>query len=154
VTTKLAAFIRRYPSIIRILYLVFRRLQPRFTVGVVGIVFDEHRRVLLVEHVFHPQHPWGLPGGWIDRNEDPSIGVARELSEELQLNVKPIQIILVEKAFNNHIDLAYLCAASNNVGQISNELLGFEWCSLDQLPNLKEFHVKAIERAVEYITRS
>ena len=41
-------------------------------------------QVLLVEHVFHPYAPWGLPGGWIDRNESPSqTAVIRELQEEL-----------------------------------------------------------------------
>lgn len=150
-THKLAHTIRRYPFIIRLPYLLFRRLQPRFTIGVVGIVFDDSARVLLVEHVFHPENPWGLPGGWIDRNEDPADGVVRELNEELQLQVKPIQIILVEKSFNNHIDLAFLCDASNNVGILSKELLGYDWFTINQLPAIKGFHRRAIQQAVEYI---
>ena len=122
--------------------------------GVVGIVFDEQARVLLVEHVFHPQIPWGLPGGWIDRNEEPSEGVARELKEELELVVQAEQIILVEKAFNNHIDLAFLCNASDRkIGEVSNELLGYKWYALDELPALKQFHIKAIHRAFHYIER-
>lgn len=154
-TQKIATLIRRYPFIIRIPYLIFRRLQPRFTIGVVGIVFDDQSRVLLVEHVFHPENPWGLPGGWIDRNEDPAEGVARELKEELQLVVKVEQTILVEKSFNNHIDLAYYCNASDaTVGEISNELLSFNWYALDELPALKDFHLRAIRRAFEYVSWS
>jgi len=154
VTRKLANIIRRYPFIIRLPYLVFRRIQPRFTIGVAGIVFDDQGRVLIVEHVFHPEVPWGLPGGWIDRNEDPADGIARELNEELQLIARPVRVILAEKSFNNHIDIAYLCDVSNDVGEISNELLDYRWVTINDLPQLKDFHVKAIHQAVKYNIRS
>ena len=58
---------------------------PRHRVGVNVVVMDERQRVLLLKHVFHPQSPWGLPGGWLSRHEDPKEGVLRELREETGL---------------------------------------------------------------------
>ena len=80
-----ATLIRRFPALLRIPFLIFHRLQSRYTVGVAGVVLDERGRVLIVEHAYHPRYPWGLPGGWIGEDEDPADAILRELREELQL---------------------------------------------------------------------
>ena len=71
----------------------------------------------------------------------------RELNEELNLKIDNTHILIVEKTFNNHLDLAYLCEASNQVGAISNELLDYKWINRNDLPDLKSFHQRAIELA-------
>ncbi|MCD4687245.1 MAG: NUDIX hydrolase, partial [Anaerolineae bacterium] len=64
-------------------------IQPRFSIGVVGILLDDAgERVLLLKHVFHHPYPWGLPGGWIERGEDPAVCIVRELREETTLRVR------------------------------------------------------------------
>lgn len=146
-TRRFSSLIRTYPFIIKLPYLIFRRIQPRYTLGVVGIVINPKQEVLIVEHVFHPQIPWGLPGGWVDRNEDPAHAVVRELREELDLKIDKVDIVIVEKTFNNHLDLAYLCETSDQVGEISSELLDYRWANRNDLPDLKTFHYKAIELA-------
>jgi len=107
------------------------------------------REVLLVEHVFHPYAPWGLPGGWVDRREAPAITVQRELHEELGLDVQVDEVVLVDLDFGDHLDFAYLCHSSNAVGTLSRELLSFQWCALDALPKLQTFHYRAIQAAAE-----
>jgi len=146
---RLAQFLQKAPWIISAGRLIWRLRQAKFTAGAVGVVFNAQGQVLLVEHVFHPYAPWGLPGGWTDRNENPAHTVIRELQEELQLTVEINLLLLVDTDFGNHLDFAYLCDAKSSVGQLSNELLAFGWYDTDALPKLHRFHYRAIRSALE-----
>ena len=148
-TRQLATVIRRFPSIIRIPYLLFRRLQTRYTIGVVGVILDQRGRVLVVEHLLHPDYPWGLPGGWIRADEDPAAAVLRELEEELQLAAKVVRVLHIAKSFPNHIDMSFLCESQSAVGNLSLELLDHKWLAPDDLPDLRAFHRKSIEIALD-----
>ena len=50
--------------------------------SVLVIAFDAAGRVLLVRHSYGPP-VWALPGGGIDRGEDPADAAVREFGEEL-----------------------------------------------------------------------
>jgi ADP-ribose pyrophosphatase YjhB (NUDIX family) len=141
-----AQFLQRFPWVMAILRAGFRLKQARFTAGVVGIVLDEQHRVLLVEHVFHPYAPWGLPGGWVDRNEHPGQAVERELREELGLSVTVGEMVHMAMNLPGHLDFAYVCHARGSIQNLSYELLDYRWCSLDDLPRLQRFHYQAITR--------
>ncbi|MBZ0287924.1 MAG: NUDIX hydrolase, partial [Anaerolineae bacterium] len=78
-----AMTIRRAPWLAITARALWRIRQARFSAGVVGVVFNDAGDVLLVEHVFHPYTPWGLPGGWVDHREDPARTLEREMREEL-----------------------------------------------------------------------
>ena len=144
---RLATLLQRAPWIVGIGRIVWRIRQPKFSAGVVGVVFNANDEVLLVEHVFHPNTPWGLPGGWVDRGENPDQTIAREMKEELQLIVKVGPIVMAEVNFANHLDFAFLCFSEESVGQLSRELLGYRWCAVSQLPRLQRFHYEAIQKA-------
>lgn len=129
---------------------VYRLWQPRFSVGVVGIVLDASgERVLLVEHLFHPQRPWGLPGGWIARGEDPARTAEREILEETGLRVRAVRPVLALRSpqLRRHLDLVYFCQPEDGpqVICLSHELLSYRWAPLDALPPLVAFHERAIE---------
>ena len=146
---RVARFLQKAPWIVGAARSVWRLGQPKFTAGAVGVVFNPQGQVLLVEHVFHPYAPWGLPGGWVDRNESPAETVTRELQEELHLMVEAHSLLLVETDYGNHLDFAYLCDAKGSVGQLSNELLGYDWYNTNALPKLHRFHYRAIMSALE-----
>lgn len=146
---RVSRFLQKAPWIVAFGRSIWRVRQPKFTAGVVGVVFNEQGQVLLVEHVFHPYAPWGLPGGWIDRNEAPAQTAVRELKEELQLTVEVTALLLVEVDFGNHLDFAYLCHATSPVGFLSSELLDYAWYEPSALPKLHRFHYKAIKAALE-----
>lgn len=143
----LANVIRHIPKLMLIPYYTYRFFQPKYSVGVVGIVINEQREILLVEHVFHPKLPWGLPGGWIGFNEDPSETVVREFSEELGLTVKADNLLLMRRTQYHHLDIAYLCKAQSAIGELSYELLRYAWFSQENLPHLREFQYDAIKTA-------
>jgi len=144
-----AAVVRKAPWTVRLGRMVWRLRQAKFSAGVVGVLFDEQGRVLLVEHVFHPYAPWGLPGGWVNRHESPADTVERELLEELELAIEVGPILKVEVDFGNHLDFAYLCYGHGQVGKLSRELLNYGWYSLDNLPRLQKFHYQAIMSALK-----
>jgi ADP-ribose pyrophosphatase YjhB (NUDIX family) len=137
------------PSAMRL----WRWRQARFSAGVAGVVFNPVGQVLLVEHVFHPNAPWGLPGGWVDRREDPANALRREMQEELALKVEVGPVLLVELDFGNHLDLAYLCTADGSIGQLSSELLDHGWFNTTELPRLHKFHYRAIMRALDMLSK-
>lgn len=145
---QVAQIIRRIPILMLIPYYIYRFFQPKYSVGVVGVVVNDRDEILLVEHVFHPRLPWGLPGGWINFNEDPADAVVRELSEELNLTVSIARILILERTQYHHLNVAYLCRAQNDVGNLSYELLRYDWFTFDKLPRLHPFHYQAIKSAL------
>jgi 8-oxo-dGTP diphosphatase len=131
---------------------VLQLTQPRFTAGVVGVVLNVKGEVLLVEHVFHPRTPWGLPGGWMERGESPARALCRELQEETGVQVTVSHPLLIDTGYyyRTHLDIAYLCHAQNDVRELSSELLDYRWASLDDLPSLLPFHQAAALAAREH----
>jgi ADP-ribose pyrophosphatase YjhB (NUDIX family) len=130
----------------RWLYGVF---QPRFTAGVVGVIFDAAGRILVVEHVFHPICPWGLPGGWLSRGENPAEGLVREVREETRMLVTIVCPLLIETGIHarEHFDISYLCLANGDVGALSDELLAYQWAEPGALPPMLRFHTASVVAA-------
>lgn len=58
-----------------------------------GLVRDEHGRVLLCELTYKKE--WDLPGGVIEVGEAPSVGLVRELQEELDVTVEVHDLVTV-----------------------------------------------------------
>lgn len=145
---QLATLLQKAPWTVSLARRFWRLGQPKFSAGAVGVVFNDSGHILLVEHVFHPYAPWGLPGGWVDRNESPADTVRRELHEELGLVVETGPILVAETNFRNHLDLAYLCYPTGTIGRLSRELLAWDWFAADCLPKLQPFHSRAISRAL------
>lgn len=145
---QLASIIRRIPLLMKIPYYIYRFIQPKYSIGVVGVVVNNADEFLLVEHVFHPRLPKGLPGGWIGFNEDPMKTVQREIQEELELDVRVEELLITGKTQYNHLDFAYLCTPQGEIGNLSYELLGYAWYKEHELPDLPPFHHHAIKAAI------
>ena len=149
---RLAGVLRRFPFLIIIPYHIHKYMQAKFTVGVVGIVLNSQQQVLLVEHVFHPVIPWGLPGGWVDQDEDPALAIKRELHEELGIIIKQVDLIILEKNKHRHLDIAYVCyALDDEVTKLSFELTDYGWFDLNNLPPLHKFHWVALQKVQQQL---
>ena len=139
----------------RLVQIIWRRVrQPWITVGALGAVFDDEGRLLIVEHVFHPRCPWGLPGGWMNRNEDPADTIRRELYEETGLTVTVEEILLIQRTseVQSHLDVAMLCRAAPGPVTLSSELLAYRWCDPTDkanMPKLIAFHRQVIKAALD-----
>ena len=127
---------------------LWRLTRPHFTAGVIAVLFNPLGEVLLVEHVYHSAPRWGLPGGYVDRGEDPAESLARELREELDLSAEVGAVVAVERGYGSHLDIAYLCHSEGNIGKLCSELLDYRWVAPEQLPEVRPFHRKAIQQAL------
>lgn len=132
-----------------------RLFAPTHRVGVTVIVLDAHQRILLLNHVFHPTLPWGAPGGWLNRGEDPRAGAARELWEETGITAElgPLLYLRREK-FPDHIGMAFLAclteAPTADQLQLSREIISAHWFTADTLPRLSSFTHTSITAALAH----
>ncbi len=142
---------RRFKLPGHLLNFAMRVIQPSYPIGTVGVLFDEtHTRVLLVEHVFHADYPWGLPGGWLNRGEDPADAVVRELREETGLRVRVLLPLIAERGHDRrHMVVRYWCELIEWPQTITlcDELLDYRWAALDDLAGLIPEQVRAIKVA-------
>ena len=145
---RVAALVKRLPVALGMIHFLWRLTRPRFSAGVVGVLFNSLGEVLIVEHVYHAYPQWGLPGGYVDRGEDPHDTLARELREELELRVEVGRVVALERALAGHLDIAYVCQSDGTVGTLCDELLDYRWVSPDQLPAVQPFHRRAVQAAL------
>lgn len=59
-----------------------------------GICFDENDKILVARE---PEKPWSLPGGRPENNETPVETLRRELREEVNIEVKNIRLLGVQR---------------------------------------------------------
>ncbi len=152
---RLAAFLRRVPFVLDLGVRVWRLQLPRFTAGVVGVIVNAEGRILLLKHVYHTRHAWGLPGGWVDRRESPGDALIRELVEETGMDITLERPLLnLSHPRRAHIDFAYLCHPHGDVRHLNGEILAYNWVKPSSLPPLAPFHVEAIAVAFRHRTPS
>ena len=132
--------------------LAVRLLVPRQRIGVAIVGFETNGRILMLHHVFHPSAPWGLPGGWLDRDESPTDCAHRELKEETGLSVELGPIVYVSREeIPHHIGIVFLGRIQPGTITLSSEIIDKGWYSHDALPEpLQPFVREAIRAAVSY----
>jgi 8-oxo-dGTP diphosphatase len=69
--------------------------EPRFTVTAGAVVVDADGRVLLLKHAFRKGSGWGIPGGFMEKGEQPEEAIRRELREEAGLEVEDARLVAV-----------------------------------------------------------
>ncbi len=151
---RIAGLLRRYPWAGTALQRAVRVVQPRFTCGVVGVLLDAERtHVLLVEHVYHGRMPWGLPGGWMARDEDPARTVEREFAEEMGLRVRAVRPLLIVQGvkWRRHLDVVFLLEQdrADQAIRLCDELISYRWAAPDNLPPVAALHERAIALALD-----
>lgn len=141
----IARLVRR-PPLNGVLAWGVRLAVPRQRVGVALVTFNGEEEILLLRHVFHTANPWGLPGGWLGRNEAPADGLSRELREELGRDVllgPPVHT--AHESSPPHIVMAYLGWLRPGTMRLNAEIIEARWFGLDRLPRpLWPFTEKAI----------
>lgn len=149
---QLAGWLRRFWLLRWLLAIAVRLVAPRHYVGAVGAVFNEAGQVLVMEHVFRPHFPWGLPGGWVEQGEDPAETVRREVEEELALAIEVKQLVLcmpqggpmLKNTTPSGLGLVYYCRlagdtriASETLARATqnHEILSIEWVDPTAMPH-------------------
>src|ERR1041384_2524131 len=115
--------------------LSMRFTHTRFTVTAGAVIFNDQKQVLLLKHRFRTGSGWGLPGGFLERGEQPIDALRRELHEELGLDIQDIEIFTA-RSFRKvkQVEVLFRGRANGSVTPRTMEVERAEWFSLDALP--------------------
>ena len=90
-------------------------------------------RVLLARNAAWPEKMFGLVTGFLERDETPEQGVARELKEETDLDAEQVTLIGVyEFIRKNELIIAYHVRASGSI-RLSEELIEYRLAAPEKL---------------------
>jgi len=113
-----------------------RVAHPRFTVTAGAVVFNQNGEVLLLKHRFRPGSGWGLPGGFIEKAEQPIDALRRELREEIGLEVQEVEIFAVRSfAKPQQVEVLFRCRSNGTLKPQTIEVERADWFSIANLPD-------------------
>jgi len=113
-----------------------RVAHPRFTVTAGAVVFNQNGEVLLLKHRFRPGSGWGLPGGFIEKGEQPIDALRRELREEIGLELQDVEIFAVRSfAKPQQVEVLFRCRSNGTLKPQTIEVERADWFSIANLPD-------------------
>jgi ADP-ribose pyrophosphatase YjhB (NUDIX family) len=131
--------------------LVKRFLQP-FHVGVLGVITNQHREILLFRHTYRGRYPWGLPAGWLERDESPEAAIKREIHEETGMQVAADGLLLAwHDTRYGKLDLFYICRILDGAFRPSEEVVEMGWYAAEALPPMLKSQYDMIMRLFELL---
>ena len=124
--------------------------------GVTAIVFDDAGRVLLGRRT--DTRKWSVIGGIPEPGEQPADCAVREVFEETAVRCLPERVVLVQAlqpvTYGNgdvcqYMDITFRCRAVGGEARVNDdESLDVGWFAVDALPELNEFALSRIKRAM------
>lgn len=147
-TTILGKIWRRLPAAVRLRAATLG--QARFRVTVAAMLFDDNRRILLLEHVFRADRGWGVPGGFITKGEQPEQALRRELREEISIEIDDVKLLFTRTLSKiKQVEIFYGARVIGEPTPSSFEIKQAQWFPVDQLPpGLPENQRKLVARAL------
>ncbi|ELZ39190.1 ADP-ribose pyrophosphatase [Halorubrum californiense DSM 19288] len=129
----------------------------RATVTQRGVVVTPDEHVLIVQRA--SDGAWELPGGRLDRSEDATVGLVRELREETSLNpevVEPVDTVTwVNDDGNGRFAVYYYCRGSRRTVSLSPEHDAAAWQpARAAAERLSDPQTAAVEAAVTHHRRA
>ena len=129
--------------------------------GVGALIFDDEKRILLIERGGEPLKGWwSLPGGVLETGETLADGVRREVKEETGLNVEPEQMIEVfERIMRDaegrpeyhYVLIDYICRWTGGALQPADDCADARWATRRDCASMRitEGTLTVIEKAWE-----
>jgi ADP-ribose pyrophosphatase YjhB (NUDIX family) len=110
-----------------------RVTQQKFTASAAAVVRNKDDEILVLNHVLRPRSGWGLPGGFLERGEQPSEGIRREIREETGLEITEIKLLSIS-TLGTHIEFIFTANADGDPTALSREIFEWKWCDAAELP--------------------
>lgn len=113
-----------------------RLTHARFTVTAGALIFNDSGQILLLKHRFRAGSGWGLPGGFLEKGEQPLDALRRELREEIALEIEDVEIFAT-RSFRKpqQVEVLFRCRANGTVTPRAMEVERAEWFSPQSLPD-------------------
>lgn len=126
-------------------------INARFTVTVGAVILDPQNRVLLLQHRFRPGTGWGIPGGFINPQEQPTDAIRRELREEIGLEVDHLEIAFINTLHQyQQVEIIFRATPVNEAQPRSIEICQAAWFEPNALPpELINYERSTIQRATQ-----
>jgi 8-oxo-dGTP diphosphatase len=134
-----------FPNWMRHVFL--RILNPSFMIGAMALIQDDQGRILVLEHTYRRDVPWGLPGGWLKQAESPEVGLGREVFEETGLRVSVDALLAVDFWGGEQFDLLYRCSVLSGSYTSSDETGLHRWVAPEALPELLPNQLMLLRKA-------
>jgi ADP-ribose pyrophosphatase YjhB (NUDIX family) len=122
---------RKLPPSVRLK--IIRTTQNKFTVSVGVVIFDKNERILLLDHVLRPKSGWGIPGGFINADEQPEHAVHREIFEETGLKIENVELWRIQTK-KLHVEMLFYADANGIAKVKSREINEVKWFETNDLP--------------------
>jgi ADP-ribose pyrophosphatase YjhB (NUDIX family) len=107
--------------------------QQRFTASAAVVITNGGGKVLLLEHVLRPRSGWGMPGGFLERGEQPDDGIRREIREETGIDLVGLKNIRT-RTIGSHIEFIFSATTPADPAFISREIIQWKWFDPADLP--------------------
>ncbi|WP_433248651.1 NUDIX hydrolase [Streptosporangium sp. CA-135522] len=105
------------------------------SVSVAGVIIDDQGRALLTQR--RDNGHWEAPGGILERDEDITAGLLREIHEETGLHVEPVTLTGVYKNMTRGIvALVFRCKVIGGHLTETDETRAFRWVTADEVQEL------------------
>ncbi|MGW2515703.1 NUDIX hydrolase [Streptomyces sp. NPDC001617] len=126
--------------------------------GVSAVVLDDEGRVLLGQRA--DNHKWALISGIPDPGEQPAAAIVREVEEETGVRVAVERLVAVRSGRQvtypnddvcQFMDLCFRCHVLGGEARVNDdESLAVGWFSLDDLPEMTDYHHFRIKQALSH----
>jgi 8-oxo-dGTP diphosphatase len=128
---------------------VVRVITPSYTVGAICVVERDDGAIALIQQRYRGR--WGLPGGLLARREEPRDAARREVREEIGIDVELLgEPVVVVEPEARRVDVVFSArpvsdAPAGSLVPTSPEITAVEWFGPDDLPELQEETIAALE---------
>jgi ADP-ribose pyrophosphatase YjhB (NUDIX family) len=131
---------------------IVRLFAPTYIVGAVVLVHSlDGQQVLLLRQP--RSRGWSLPGGLLNRHEEPIVGAARELREETGIRLSPTELVPVTPNAVVHphgkwVDMVFTVRLSTDTPMCIDpaEVIEARWFNVEELPRLTSLTARLIGR--------
>ncbi len=130
----------------RLMWLINRK----FVIGTAVLILNEQGEILLFKHAYRPDTPWGFPGGYVKKGEDPLTAIIRETREESGLDVRVVKLLdVIHSKDAPRQEVLFLGELVEGAAfRPSIEVSEARFFPLDELPELLPEHMGMIERYI------